>query len=100
MVEADRVDAVEAGEVVLAGGVVTVPGDDVEGGVVEVCSPEVAEELGDDLEGAAVVVFEGGVGGKEVAGVGQAVGPDGAEVGEAEGLAVVLEKVAAGLLVE
>ena len=98
MVEADGVDAVEAGEVVFAGGVVAVPGDDVERGVVEVGGPEIAEELGDDLEGAAVAVFEGGVWGEEVAGVGEAVGSDGAEVGEAEGLAVVLEEVASGLL--
>ncbi len=98
MVKADGVDAVEAGKVVFAGGVVAVPGDDVEGGVIEVGGPEIAEELGDDLEGAAVAVFEGGVRGEEVAGVGEAVGSDEAEVGEAEGLAVVLEEVAAGLL--
>ena len=100
MVEADGVDAVEAGEVVFAGGIVAVPGDDVEGGVVEVGGPEVSEEFGDDLEGAVVAVIVGGVRGEEVAGVGEAVGADGAELGEAKGLAVVFEEVAAGLGVE
>ena len=52
VVEGDGVDAVEAGEVVFAGGVVAVPGDDVEWGVVEVGGPEIALEFGDDLEGA------------------------------------------------
>ena len=95
VVEADGVDGVEAGHVVGVGRVVTVPGDDVEGRVVVVRGPELAEELGDDFE-VAVDVFVGGYGGLEVAGVGEAVGADGAEVGEAEGLTVVLADVAAG----
>ena len=66
MVEADGVDAVEAGEVVLAGSVVAVPGDDVEWRMVEVGGPEVSEEFGYDLEGAVVAVVEGGVRSEEV----------------------------------
>ncbi len=97
MVEADGVDAVEVGEIVFAGGVVAVPGDDVEGRVVEVGGPEIAEEFCDDLEGSAIAIVKGGVRGEEVAGVGEAVGSDGSEFGEAEGGAVVLAEVAAGL---
>lgn len=100
MVEADGVDAVEAGQVVLAGSVVAVPGDDVERRVVEVGDPEIAEELGDDLEGTVVAVVEGCVRSEEVARVGEAVGSDWAEIGEAERLTVVFEEIAAGLLVE
>ena len=99
VVEADGVDAVEAGEIVFAGGVVAVPGDDVERRVVEVGGPEVAQELGDDLEGAVVAVVVGGVRSEEVAGVGEAVGADRAELRQAEAGAVVFEEVAAGLLV-
>ena len=87
-------------EIVLAGRVVAVPGDDVEWGVVEVGRPEVAEEFGDDLEGAVVAVVVGGDRGEEVAGVGETVGADGAEFGEAESWPVVFEDVAAGLRVE
>ena len=99
VVEADGVDGVEAGHVVLVGRVVAVPGHDVDGGVVDAGGPELAEELGDDFE-VAFAVFKGGDGVEEVAGVGEAVGADGAEVGEAEGLAVVFADVAAGGLVE
>ena len=54
VVEADGVDAVEAGEIVLARRVVAVPGDDVERRVVEVGRPEIAQELGDDFESCAL----------------------------------------------
>ena len=36
VVEADGVDAVEASQVILAGGIVAVPGDDIEWGMIEV----------------------------------------------------------------
>ena len=52
----------------------------------------------DHFEGA-FAIFIGGDGREEVAGVGQAVGADRAEVGQAERLAVVLADVAAGLAV-
>ena len=97
VVEADRVDAVEAGEVVLAGRVVAVPGDDVEWGVVEVCSPEVALKFGDDLKGGVVAVVVGGVWGEKVASVGKAVGADCTELRQSEAGAVVFEEVAASL---
>ncbi len=67
--------------------------------MVVVRGPELAEEFGDDFE-VAVDVFVGGDGVEEVARVGEAVGADGAEVGEAEGLAVVFADVAAGFVVE
>ncbi len=97
VVEADGVDAVEAGEVVFAGRVVAVPGDDVEGRVVEVGGPEIALKFCDDLEGGVVAVVVGGMGGEEVAGVGEAVGADCAEFRQAEAGSVVFEEIAAGL---
>ena len=96
VIEAYGVDGVEAGEVVLVWSVVAVPGDDVERRVVEVGCPEVSEEFCYDLEVCVVAVFVGGVRGLEVAGVGETVCSDGAEIGEAEGLAVVFEEVASG----
>jgi hypothetical protein len=73
VVEADGVDAVEAGKVILVGSVVAVPGDDVERGMVEVRSPKVSLKLGDDLEGGVVTVIVGSMRGQEVAAVGEAV---------------------------
>lgn len=100
VVEGDGVDAVEAGEIVFAGSVVAVPGDDVEWGVIEVGGPEVAEEFGHDLEGGVVAIFVSSVRSVEVARVGKAVGPDGAEFGQTEGRGVILQKVAACLGIE
>src|SRR5271170_118000 len=97
MVEADRVDRVVAGHVVLVGRVVSVPGDDVERGVVEGRDPETAEEFGDDVE-AAFAIVEGGYGGEEIARVSEAVGADGAEIGQTKGLAVVFADVASGFV--
>ena len=75
------------------------PGDDVERGVVEGRDPETAEELGDDVK-IAFAVVEGGDGGEKIARVGEAVGADGAEIGQAEGLAVVFADVASGFVFE
>ena len=61
--------------------------------------PQLAEELGDHFE-VAFAILVGGDRVEEVAGVREAVGADGAEVGQAEGLAVVFADVAAGLVVE
>ncbi len=99
VVEADGVDAVEAGEVVLEGRVVAVPGDDVEGGVLEVGRPEIALEFGDDLERGVIAIVVGGVWSEEVAAVGETVGANGSEFGETEAGAVVFEEIPAGLVV-
>jgi len=97
VVEADGVDAVEAGEVVLAGGVVAVPCDDVERGMVEVGSPIDCPGILRLPGSWHVSIVVGGVWSEEVAAVGEAVRSDGAEFGEPEAGAVVFEEVAAGL---
>lgn len=100
VVETYGVDRVEAGKIVFVGSVIAVPGDNIERGVIEVGCPEASLKFCDNLEGGVVAVVVGGVGGVEVAGVGKAVGSDGAEVREAEGLAVVFEEVASTLRFE
>ena len=97
VVEGDGVDAVEARQVVLVRRVVAVPGDHVERRVIDERGPQAAEKLGGDVE-LAVAVFIGGHGRLEVARIGEAVGADGAELGQAERQAVVFADVAAGLL--
>src|ERR1700743_699260 len=87
------------GEVVLAGSVVPMPGDDIERRVVEGGAPQVPLKLGDYLKGAVVAVVICGMRCEEVAGVGQAVGSDGAKLGQTEAGSVVLENVAASLRV-
>ena len=58
--------------------------------------PEAAEEFRRDVE-LAVAIFEGGDGRFEVARIGEAIGADGAEFGQAKGQAVVFADVAASL---
>jgi SAICAR synthetase len=83
MVKGDGVDAVEEREVVFVGHVVAVPGDDVEGRVIDGRAPEPAEEFVHDAE-VAVAVFKGGDGSFEVARIGEAVGTDGISYAETE----------------
>ena len=94
MVEAHRVHRVEAREVVLVGIVVAVPRDDVERRMVELRAPQVPRELGDDFRGR-IAILVGGDGREEIARIGEAVGADRAQLGEAEGRAIVLADVAA-----
>ena len=75
MVEADRADRVEAREVVLVRRVVAVPRDDVERRVVDRGRPQVALELGHQLE-LAFAVLEPRVRRQEVARIGEAVAAD------------------------
>lgn len=81
VIKRDRPDGVESAEVVLVGVVVAVPCDDVEGGVVltsgEKCVVELAEQL---VLGLLFLVIESSNGGLEVTGIGQAVGPDRAQL--------------------
>ena len=96
MIERNGVDAVEEREIVFVGRVVAVPCDDIERRVIDEGAPQAAQEFGDDVE-LAVAIFEGGDGRFEIARIGEAVGADGAEFGQAERQAVVLADVAAGL---
>ncbi len=94
VVEAHRVDRVEASEVVFAGGVIAVPGDDVERGMVQRRRPEAALELLHQL-GRPLDVLEGGDGRQEVPRIGQAVGADRPQLGQAQQGAIVLADIAA-----
>ena len=98
MVVADRADRVEALEVVLVRRVVAVPRDDVERRVADARGPQVADELGDELE-VALAILVARDRRQEVARVGEAVAADDAEVGQPERRAVVLAHVAARLAV-
>src|ERR1700722_6229138 len=95
MVEANGVDTVEASEIVLAGRIVTVPRDDIQRGVVEIGSPEIALKLRNDLKAAFIAIVVGGVRGKEVTAVGETVCADGSKFRQAEAGAVIFEEVAA-----
>lgn len=99
----DGADGVEAAQVVLVGVVVALPADDVKGRVGLVRVEERVVELDGDVERIAAlggrgakVLAEMGHGGLEVAGVGEAVGADGAQLGEVEVALVQLESVAPG----
>ena len=86
-------------QVVLVGRVVAVPGHDVERRVIDARRPEPAQKFRGDVK-VAVAIFEGGDGRFEVARVGEAIGADGPEFGQAKRQAVVLADVSAGLLVD
>uniref|UniRef100_A0A0N4ZLE2 Glucosamine_iso domain-containing protein n=1 Tax=Parastrongyloides trichosuri TaxID=131310 RepID=A0A0N4ZLE2_PARTI len=98
MIEADRADGVETAQVVFVRHVVAVPGHHVQRAVVEGGRPQLAAVFLNALR-RAIHVLEPGDGRLEVARVGQAVGTDRTEVGQAEGRAVVLADVAARLSV-
>ncbi|MNM86767.1 hypothetical protein D3C81_989290 [compost metagenome] len=98
VVEADRADGVEAAQVVLVRRVVAVPGHHVQRRMADPGTPQVALELGHQLE-IALAVFIAGHRRQEVARVGQAVGADHAQVGQLEQRAVVLADIAARLAV-
>ncbi len=94
MVEADRVDGIEARQVVLVGRVVAVPGHHVEWRVIEAGRPQLARELGDELELAGLVLVARHRA-QEVARIGQAVGADRPQAGQLEGTAIVFADIAA-----
>src|SRR5271156_5059495 len=99
MVEAHRVDAVEARHVVLVGCVVSMPGDYIKRRMVEARRPEPAEELGDDFK-FAFAVIEGGDRGEKVARVRQAIGSNRTEIGQSKWLAVIFADVATRVALE
>ena len=96
MVERDRADGVEPAQIVSVRRVVAVPGDDVERRVIDLARPEISAKFRDQLH-RAFAVFVPGDRRFEIARVGEAVGADRAEVGQAEMLAVVFADVAARL---
>jgi hypothetical protein len=95
VVEGYAADGVEAPEVVLVRVVQAVPGDDVKGRVALLRRVQVACKLAEHGPRRRRVLVKGGDGGLEVARVGEAVGPNGAEFGELEMPLVQLEDVAA-----
>ena len=94
MIEAHRVDAVEARQIVLVRRVVAVPRHHVERRVIDLGDPQLAEEFGDDAA-IGIEIFERRDGRQKIARVGEAVGADRAEFGQAERRAVVFADVAA-----
>src|SRR5690606_8062004 len=98
VVEADRADGVEPRRVITAGGVVAVPGHNIQRAVVEGGGPQLAAVFLNALR-RAIHVLEPGDGRLEVARIGQTVRTDRAEVRQAEGRAVVLADIAARLTV-
>ncbi len=94
MVVADRADRVEAREIVLVRRVVAVPCDDVERRMVDRRRPQVALELGRELE-AALAILVPRMRREEVARIGKAVAADHAEIRQPEVRAVVLAHVTA-----
>lgn len=103
VVVGDGADGVEAAQVVLVGVVVALPADDVKGRVGLARVEERVVELDGDVERVAAL---GGRGAKvlaemgyrclEVAGVGEAVGTNGAQLGEVEVALIQLERIAPG----
>ncbi|PAV93097.1 hypothetical protein WR25_09979 [Diploscapter pachys] len=83
MVETDRVDRVEVRQVVAPWGEIAVPCHHVERAVVERHRPQRSHELLDHL-GRLVAILEPRDRRFEIARVGEAVGADGAEIGQAE----------------
>ncbi len=69
------------------------PGNDVDWRVIDLGQPQVAEETRDQLA-LRFPIFEGGNRSQEVARVGEAIGADRAQVGQAEDIAEVLADVA------
>lgn len=97
VVEGDAADDIEAAEVVLVGIVEPMPCNDVERCVVLAGTEEVTIEFGDQRPFVSflmilVVARDGRL---EVSRIGQAIGADGAKLGEFEVVLVELEDVAA-----
>src|SRR5579864_7673173 len=99
MIEAHRVDRVEAREVVFAWRVVAVPRDDVERRMIDRRAPQLTTELSDELERAFMLAVRGH-GGEEIARVGEAVAADRAELGKAQQRTVVFADIAARMRVD
>lgn len=83
MVVGDGADGAEAAEVVFVGIVEAVPGDDIEGGVSLRGGEKAACEFREERVGCGArrIFDEGSGGGLEITGVGEAIGPDGTELG-------------------
>lgn len=94
MVIADRVDRVEATQIIAAGGKIAVPGDNVEWAVRQAGGPELALEFLDEID-RRIDILEPGDRRFEIARIGEAVRSDRAKVGQAEGRAVIFADIAA-----
>lgn len=96
MVKGDRVDSVEEGKVVLERGVVSVPGNDIEGRVVLLGSEQVTAILVDDVEGL-LLLNERSDRGLEVTNVGKAVGSNWSKIWQSPGSVEDLADVATAM---
>src|SRR3546814_6384753 len=94
VVDAYRAECVEAAQVVLAGRVVAVPGYHVQRRMPDRRAPQVALELGDQLE-VALGLLVRRIRGEEVSLIGKAVGADRPQVRQPQQAAEVLAHVAA-----
>lgn len=97
MVVGDGANGTEASEIVFIGVVEAMPGDDVKGRVRLRSRKEAASKLREEsICGRAREIFNKRCGGGlKVAGIGQAIGPNGTKLGELEVVLVELEDVAA-----
>src|SRR6185437_3713778 len=93
-----RADGVEAAQVVLAWGIVAVPGDHIERRMIEPRRPQLAAEFGDELDVSGAILVPGDWSLK-VAWIGEPVRADGAEVGQAHRRAEAFADVASRLTV-
>lgn len=82
MIERDRVDSVEEGQVVLVRGKVSVPGNDIEGGMILMGLKETAAVLVNDPEGLLFLMNKGRNRGLEITNVRQSVCTDGTQIGQ------------------
>ena len=94
MIEAHRVDAVEARQIVFVRRVVSVPRHHVERRVIDLRDPQLAEEFGDD-PAIRIQIFVRRHRRQEIARVGQPVSANRAEFGKAERRAIALADIAA-----
>ncbi len=93
MVETDGIDRIEAPKVVAVGRVIAVPGHDIERGMVDTSGPQPTAEFLDQFA-IALNILKGGHRRFKVARIGQAVGADRAEVGQAKRMTMVFQHIA------
>ena len=98
MIEADRVDRVEARQIVAIGREIAVPGDDVERRMIQCGAPQTALELLDHRVWF-IAILEPRHRGFDIARIGEAVGADRAEIRQAKQGAVIFADIATRLTV-
>ncbi len=95
MIEADGIDRHEAAKVIGVGRQVAVPGDDIEGRMVQLRGPKTALKLLDQFKGL-IPVLEPGLRALEIARIGQAVSADRTELRKPEHGPIVFTDIPPG----